>query len=71
MVQLPEGIRDLSLLENFQRGYGVHAAFYSMGTEGSFSKDTVTDYSPQRGSKAENEHSCTSTPECLHDLHKV
>lgn len=71
MVQLPEGIRDLPLLKNFQRGYGTHAAFYSMGTVGSFPRDTVADYSPPCGSKAENEHSCTSTTECLHDLHRV
>ena len=62
MVQLPEGIRDLSLLKNFQTGYGNCATFYSMGTDISLPRDTVADYSPPRGSKAENEHSCTSTP---------
>jgi len=62
MVQLPEGIRDLSLLKNFWRGYGTCATFYSMGTDSSFPTDAVGDYSPPRGSKAEKEHSCTPLP---------
>jgi hypothetical protein len=56
MVQLPEGIRDLSLLRNIQRGYGFHAVFYSMGTDGPFPRVIVADCSPPRDSKAENEH---------------